>query len=138
MGTKWQMKFHPEKYQAIRIITNKYHEIHTTYSLHSQTLEVIDSGKYLGFTISDYLSWHKHVDAIADKASRTLGFLRRNLGECTKEVTIAAYTSLVRSTLEYASPAGDPTSAEDTNKLGSPICPWQLPREESWMFHPHG
>ena len=29
----------------------------------------------------------------------------------------AAYTSLVRPTLEYTSPAWDPTSAEDTNKL---------------------
>ena len=29
----------------------------------------------------------------------------------------AADTSLVRPTLEYASPAWDPTSAEDTNKL---------------------
>ena len=109
------MKFHSEKCQVIRIITNKRDEIQTTYSLRGQTLEVVDSGKYLGVT--DDLSWHKHVDTVTAKASRTLGFLRRNLGECTKEVKRAAYTSLVRPTLEYASPSWDPTSTEDTNKL---------------------
>ena len=109
----WQMTFHLEKCQVIRIITNKRHEIQTAYSLQGYTLEVVDSGKYLGITISDDLNWHKHVDAVAAKASRTLG----SIGECTEEVKSAAYTSLVRPTLEYASPAWDPTSAEDTNKL---------------------
>ena len=114
---KWQMKFHPEKCQVIRIITNKRHERHTEYRLHGHTLEVVDSGKYLGVTISDDLSWHKHLDVVAAKASRTLGFLQRNLGECTMEVKSTAYTSLVRPVLEYASPAWDPTSSEDITKL---------------------
>ena len=39
-------------------------------------------------TISDDLSWYKHIDVAAAKASRILGFLRRNLGECTKEVKV--------------------------------------------------
>ena len=112
---KWQMKFHPEKCQVIRIITNKRHERHTEYRLHGHTLEVVDSGKYLGVTTSDDISWHKH--AVAAKASRTLGFLQRNLGECTMKVKSTAYTSLVRPVLEYASPAWDPTSSEDITKL---------------------
>lgn len=36
--------------------------------------------------LSDDLSWHKHVDVVAAKASGTLGFLRRNLGECAMEI----------------------------------------------------
>ena len=114
---KWQMKFHPEKCQVIHISTNKRHERHTVYRLHSHTLEAVDSGKYLGLTISDDFSWHRHVDAVAAKASRTLGFLRRNLGQCTREVKSTAYTSLVRPVLEYASPAWDPTSSEGIVKL---------------------
>ena len=86
------MQFHPEKCKVIRIINNKCHEIQTKYSLHGHTLEMVDSGNYLGVTISDHLSWHKHVDNVTAKASRTLGFLQRNLGECTKEVENAAYT----------------------------------------------
>ena len=54
---------------------------------------------------------------MAAKASKTLGFLRRNLSECTKEVKRAAYTALVRPIMEYVSPAWDPTSSEDVTKL---------------------
>ena len=57
------------------------------------------------------------IDSTTAKASKTLGFLRRNLSECTKQVKSAAYTSLVRPTLEYASAAWDPSSAEDITKL---------------------
>ena len=67
--------------------------------------------------VSHDLSWHTHVDATAAKASKTLGFLRRNLNECTKEVKETAYTALVRPTLEYASPAWDPSTSEDVTKL---------------------
>ena len=102
---KRQMKFYPEKCQVIRIITNKRFEGQTEYRLHCHTLEVVDNGKYLGVTISNDLSWHRHVDAVAANASRTLGFLRRNLGQCTMDVKSTAYTSLVRPVLDYASPA---------------------------------
>ena len=49
------------------------------------SLRLFDSAKHLGVNISDYLSWETHVDKTADKASSTLGFLRRNLINCTKE-----------------------------------------------------
>jgi hypothetical protein len=41
------------------------------------------------------------------KASKTLGFLRRNLGRCTTKTKATAYTTLVRPVLEYASPVWD-------------------------------
>ena len=63
------------------------------------------------------MTWRKHVEATAAKASRTLGFLRRNLRECSKPVREAAYTSMVRPTLEYASSAWDPYTTEDINRL---------------------
>ena len=115
--TKWQMKFHPEKCQVIRININKRFERQSTYRLHGHTLEVVDSGKYLGVHLTNDLTWHKHVDATVAKASKTLGFLRRNLSECTTHVKSAAYTSLVRPTLEYSSAVWDPSSTEDINKL---------------------
>ena len=115
--TKWQMKFHPEKCQVIRININKRFERQSTYRLHGHTLEVVDSGKYLGVHLTNGLTWHKHVDATVAKASKTHGFLRRNLSECTTHVKSAAYTSLVRPTLEYSSAVGAPSSTEDINKL---------------------
>ena len=52
----WQMQFHPEKCQVIRISLHKHSERQTQYKLHGHTLEVVDSGKYLGVNISHDLS----------------------------------------------------------------------------------
>ena len=100
-----------------RININKRFERQSTYRLHGHKMEVVDSGKYLGVHLTNYLTWHKHVDATVAKASKTFGFLRRNLSECTTHVKSAAYTSLVRPTLEYSSAVWDPSSTEDINKL---------------------
>ena len=54
-------------------------QIHFNYSLHQQTLEQVQSAKYLGITIADNLEWGQHVAEISSKATKTLGFLRRNL-----------------------------------------------------------
>jgi len=109
----WQMKFHPEKCTVLRICNNKRHRIPTTYQLHGHTLETADNCKYLGVTVSDDLSWKKHIQATATKGNRTLGFIRRNLTGCTTTVKAAAYTTIIRPTLEYASTVWDPaTSAE--------------------------
>src|SRR5207245_2993878 len=56
------------------------------------------------------LSWDTHVNFICAKANQALGFVRRQLGKCSKEVKLKAYTSLVRPHLEYASCAWDPHS----------------------------
>ena len=61
----WQMQFHPEKCQVIRINHNKCLERKTDYKLQGHTLEVLDSGKYPRVNISSDLSWHTHVDAMA-------------------------------------------------------------------------
>ena len=42
------------------------------------------------------------------KANRTLGFLRRNVYSCPKEVKKAAYKGLVRPVLDYGSSVWDP------------------------------
>ena len=82
--------------------------------LHGHILESVDSAKYLGVSISEDLSPKTHVDNIS---SKTLGFLRRNLHNCTKEVRETTYNTLVRPTLEYASSAWDPHLTTDINRL---------------------
>ena len=46
--------------------------------------------------------------SICTKANRTLGFLRRNLFSCPRDVKEAAYKGLVRPVLEYGSSVWDP------------------------------
>lgn len=105
---KWQMKFHPEKCTVLHISTNRRNVRNSSYTLHDHVLEEVESGKYLGVTLTSDLSWRTHVEATAAKASKTLGFLR---------VRDATYTGMVRPTLDYASSSWDPYLAEDINKL---------------------
>jgi hypothetical protein len=56
------------------------------------------------------------VEATSSKASMTLGFLSRNFRDCNKSVREQAYTTMVRSTLEYASAAWDPYTCDQINQ----------------------
>ena len=44
------------------------------------------TGKYLGVTIADNLTWNAHVDATSKKANNSLAFLRRNLASCPRDI----------------------------------------------------
>jgi hypothetical protein len=114
----WQMSFNASKCNTIRIApTKRSAPINTEYSLHGQTLETVSAAKYLGVTIQDDLSWSRHVEAVAAKGNRVVGFLRRNFRDCTTKVRSATYTTMVRPTLEYASTVWDPHLQKDVQLL---------------------
>ena len=73
--------------------------------------------KYLGLTIANDLRCNAHVSNICTKANRALGFLRRNLYACPKEVKEAAYKGLVRPVLEYNGSVWDPSGVGLQNEL---------------------
>ena len=56
------------------------------------------------------MKWNTRVSNISTKANRTLGFLRRNLAACPKDVKELAYKELVRPVLEYGGSVWDPQS----------------------------
>ena len=72
-------------------------------------LNWIQSAKYLGITITDNMDWGQHVSEISSKATKTLGFLRRNLAFAPRSTKEVAYKTLVRPKLEYAAPIWSPT-----------------------------
>ena len=83
-------------------VTRHQHHKHFLfdYSLHNQTLENVQSAKYLGITISDNMDWGQHISEISSKEAKTLGFLRRNLAFAPRSTKEAAYKTLVRPKLE--------------------------------------
>ena len=99
----WQMKFNPEKCYVIHV-TKKKIPLKFDYLLHSHILQPVDNSKYLGVTISNDRDWGPHINDITTKANKTLGFLRRNMKNCTRKVKTLTYTSLVRPVVEYSSP----------------------------------
>ena len=102
------MSFNPIKCVVLRISTKKKKVLPTQYELHGHTLEVVDSSKYFGVTIKDDLSWGTHIQNTVSKANRTLGFLRRNMKDCTKPVKDLTYKAMIRPTMEYSSTVWDP------------------------------
>jgi hypothetical protein len=72
---------------------------------------------YLGVIISNNLSWNKPIDNIKAKGNRSLGFVRRNLKNCSRSVKTARYTALVHPVIEYTSTVWDPTTQTSINSL---------------------
>ena len=65
------------------------------------SLENVQHNSYLGVKIASDLNWKNHINNITAKANKSLGFIRRNLSNCPKNVKDQAYKSLVRPHLEY-------------------------------------
>ena len=107
--TDWQMKFNVAKCHSMRVTRHlPDKQILFDYTLHQQKLEQVQSAKYLGLTITDNLDWGQHVSEISCKATKTMGFLRRNLALAPKHTKEVAYKTLVRPQLEYAAPIWNP------------------------------
>ena len=113
---EWDMEFNPGKCQVIQV-TRSRKPIPSVYYLHGQVLEVVDHAKYLGVTISSDLKWDKHVENVSKSASRSLGFIKRNIKTKNTKVREAAYKTMVRPKLEYASSVWDPHSKDQIYKL---------------------
>ena len=79
----------------MRVTLHQHHEhILFDYFLHNQSLENVQSAKDLGITISDNMNWGQHISEISCKATKTLGFLRKNLAFATKRTKEVAYKKL--------------------------------------------
>ena len=92
---RWQMQFHPDKCQVLRI-TNKRKPTIFNYTLHDHVLATVTQAKYLGVTITNNLNWKQHVENITKSANKALGFLRRNLRIHSVKAKEQAYLTYVR------------------------------------------
>ena len=70
-----------------------------------------------GITITDNIDWGQHVSEISYKATKTLGFLRRNLAFAPRSTKGAAYKTLVQPKLEYVAPIWSPHSKLQINQI---------------------
>ncbi len=104
---EWQMKFNVEKCYRLQI-SGKKASCPYLYSLNNEVLGNVQHHPYLGVEFDKDLKWGSYVENVVNKANRSLGFIKRNLSMCPKEIKRAAYYTLVRPQLEYASAAWDP------------------------------
>ena len=78
--TKWQMEFHPDKCEVLRISKKrKCNTLQPNYVLRGHKLKVVSQAKYLGVTVTSDLRWNTHITNITNKANSTLAVLKRNV-----------------------------------------------------------
>ena len=63
------------------------------------------------------MDWGQHISEISSKATKTLGFLRRNLAFAPRSTKEVAYKTLVWPKLEYAAPIWSPYSKLQINQV---------------------
>jgi hypothetical protein len=51
-----------------------------------RSVQLLKTNLKAGVTISSNLTWDRHIDNTTGKGNKTLGFIRRNLKDCTKPV----------------------------------------------------
>ena len=103
LAWKRGMRFQPLKCNMMQLTRKRIKKIRASYTFERIDFENVESIRYLGITITSDLRWNTHASNVCTKANRTLGFLRRNLNPCPKEVKEAAYKGLVRPVLDYGS-----------------------------------
>ena len=113
---KWLMELNINKCSVLSI-TLKRNSIFHDYNILGATLKRVTNHDYLGVTISSDLNWLRNVTKISNKASRTLGLLKRTLSPCSQNVKSIAYKMLVRPQLEYASEVWSPYTMKCIKKI---------------------
>lgn len=112
----WLMSFNPGKCIVMRFCPSRY-PVNYNYYIHNSLLQICESGKYLGVTLSNDFKWSSHISAISKKASQQLGFIRRNTRFLPQSFREAAYKSLVRPHLEYCCSVWDPHTISEIQTL---------------------
>ena len=82
-------------------------------------LKIIKQHSYLGIQIDHHLSWNSQVDYVCSKAMRLIGFLQRNLRNCSEELKELSYKQFVLPIIEYACTVWDPYHICNVKKLKS-------------------
>ena len=91
----WDMEFNPSKCQVLHI-SRSSRSIKHPYTMHGQVLDSIDHARYLGVDISSDLNFNLHINRVTANASKSLGFLKRNIKTKHPGIREAAYKTTVR------------------------------------------
>ena len=112
----WGMRFNVSKCYLMSIHRCK-HPYSSYYKLDNRIFEQVEENPYHGLTIHKGLKWASHINKISNKANSVFGFIKRNPKHANRELIDLAYTSLVRSILEYSSTVGDPFYQKEIDRL---------------------
>ena len=111
---KWLLTFNEEKCATMHI--GKHNQKHD-YVLNNKNLKKSEFEKDLGVLVSNDLKPSRHVAAVALKANKVVGIIKRNFEYLDKETIVSLHCSLVRHILEYAVQSWCPFLVKDIDEL---------------------
>ena len=94
----WLMEFNIPKCNILQISMHLAKR-NFTYKMNDIPLNTVLEHDYLGVHLHHKLSWRPHVDHICNKASRLLGFLKRNLHSSPVQIKEYLYKQLLLRSL---------------------------------------
>ena len=105
-----KLQLHPAKCKELRISFSQQPVVLDQVTVNGKEIELVDSAKLLGVTISNNLTWNAHIKEVIKKARKRLYYLvqlkraRLPVEDLVTSKT-SFYTSCVRSVMDYAVPA---------------------------------
>ena len=82
-----------------------------------EELKVVTKERDLGILITNDLKCSNQCSQVYSRASRMLGMIGRTITSRSRDILVNLYKSLVRSHLEYCSPAWSPYYGKDKELL---------------------
>ena len=105
------MEFNPDKCVVMHIARSK------RPTMHNRMLDTVDTARYLVVDISSNLNFKNHINRITSNANKTLGFLKRIIRVKNPGAHEAAYQTLLRPQVEYASSIWSPYAKQGISKV---------------------
>ena len=88
-------------------------------NINKMNIEQVDEIKYLGVYLDNKLNWHKHIENLCTKLSRTAGVMYKFRKRFPLKVKLLIYNSLVASCLNYGIMCWGTSQSTLINKLQS-------------------
>ena len=99
----WLLKFSPPKTEALYISKKKKNINKPTLNLSNTAIKEVEAHKHLGVTLTNDLSWNKHISDLAVSANRILDVFNTFKYKLDRRSLERLYFTYVRPKLEYAS-----------------------------------
>ena len=100
-----KMQLNATKTKVLRIAPRNRNVEKTKYTIDDNTIEQVNSIKYLGITLNSSLTWDDQVNNVIKKANRMLGLISRLGRGVSQQALLCLYKSLVLPILEYGVPS---------------------------------
>ena len=117
--TNWKLEANEDKCKVMFITTRTLPRPPAPVILGGCTLQVVTSYKHLGVTLTNRLSWSKHIETTSTKSRRSAGLLCALRKKVPKDILLRLYKTITRPGLEYADVVWAGLTKRDETKLES-------------------